>query len=114
MAGEIWISFKQRRLVSITGRLMNDVKFAGGLLGHLEKGGQFSVKRTEVAPAHWELTEMAVNMLGKALLLKAISVQQKELHQNFERVPDDLTIADAAAILLKQSLIATNHPAPTP
>jgi hypothetical protein len=114
MAGEIWINFKQRRLVSITGRLMNDVKFAGGLLGHLEKGGQFSVKRTEVAPAHWELTEMAVNMLGKALLLKAISVQQKELHQNFERVPDDLTIADAAAILLKQSLIATNRPAPTP
>ena len=87
---------------------MNGVKLAGGLLGHLEKGGEFVVKRTEVAPAHWELTEMAVNMQGKALLFKTISVQQKELHRNFERVPDDLTIADAAAILLKQSLIAAN------
>src|SRR5246500_5950752 len=32
MAGEIWIDVKQQRLVSITGRLMNEVKFAGGLL----------------------------------------------------------------------------------
>lgn len=109
MAGDMWIDAKQQRLVSITGRLMSEVKFAGGLLGHLEKGGQFTVKRTEVAPANWEVTEMAVNMQGKALLFKTISVQQKELHQNFERVPDDLTIADAAAILLKQSLIAANR-----
>jgi hypothetical protein len=109
MAGEIWIDIKQQRLVSITGRLMNDVKFLGGLLGHLEKGGQFAVKRTEVAPADWEVTEMVVNMQGKALLFKTISVQQKELHRNFERVPHDLTSADAAAILLKQSLIAANR-----
>jgi hypothetical protein len=109
MAGEVWIDTKQQRLVSINGHLVNEVKFAGGLLGHLEKGGQFAVKRTEVAPARWEVTEMAVNMQGKALLFKTISVQQKELHQDFERVPDDLTIADAAAILLKQSLIAANR-----
>jgi hypothetical protein len=109
MAGEIWIDAKQQRLASINGQLMGEVKFAGGLLGHLEKGGQFSVKRTEVAPAHWELTEMAVNMRGKALLFKTISVQQKELHRNFERVPDDLTISDAAALLLKQSLIASRR-----
>ena len=109
MAGEIWVDAKQQRLVRIKGQLANEVKFAGGLLGHLEKGGQFTVKRTEVAPAHWEVTEMAVNMRGKALLFKTISVQQKELHQNFERVPDDLTISDAAAILLKQSLIAARR-----
>jgi len=47
-----------------------------------------------------------VNMRGKALLFKTISVQQKELHQNFERVRDDLTMSDAAALLLKQALIA--------
>ena len=88
---------------------MNEVKFAGGLLGHLEKGGQFAVKRAEVAPAHWEVTEMTVNMRGKALLFKTISVQQRELHRNFDRVPDDLTISDAAALLLKQSLIAARR-----
>jgi hypothetical protein len=109
IAGEIWIDARQQRFVTITGQLMNEVKFAGGLLGHLEKGGEFAVKRTEVAPAHWEVTEMAVDMRGKALLFKTISVQQKELHRNFERVPDDLTISDAAALLLNQSLIAARR-----
>lgn len=109
MAGEVWVAAKQKRLVSINGQLMNEVKFAGGLLGHLEKGGQFAVKRAEISPGHWEVTEMAVNMRGKVLLFKTISVQQKELHRNFERVPNDLTMSDAAALLLKQSLIAANH-----
>jgi hypothetical protein len=109
LAGEVWVDAKQQRLVSINGTLINDVKFAGGLLGHLEKGGQFVVQRTEVAPGHWKVTELAVNMEGKALVFKTISVRQKELHRNFQRVLDDLTMADAAAILLKQSLIAANR-----
>jgi hypothetical protein len=106
MAGEISVDPRQHRLVSITGQLMNEVKFAGGLLGHLEKGGQFTVKRTEIVSGDWELTEMAVNMHGKLLLLKTVSVQQKELHRNFVRVPDDLGLPDAAGLLLKQALIA--------
>ena len=109
MAGEIWIDAKQQRLVSIRGQLVNEVKFAGGLLGHLEKGGQFAVKRAEIVPGHWEVTEMAVNMRGKALLFKTISVQQKEFHRNFERVPDDLTMAEAAALLLKQAVMAAKR-----
>jgi hypothetical protein len=109
MGGEIWVDAKQQRLVSINGQLVNEVKFAGGLLGHLEKGGQFSVKRAEIAAGHWEVTEMTVNMRGKALLFKTIAVQQKELHRNFNRVPDDLTISDAAALLLKQSPIVARR-----
>jgi hypothetical protein len=109
MAGEIWVDAKQQRLVSINGQLVNEVKFAGGLLGHLEKGGQFSVKRAEIAAGHWEVTEMTVDMRGKALLFKTIAVQQKELHRNFNRVPDDLTISDAAALLLKQSPIVARR-----
>jgi len=106
MAGEIWVDPKQQRLVSINGRTINEVKFGGGLLGHLEKGGQFTVKRAEIAPGQWELTDLMVNMQGKVLLFKTISVQQKELHKNFERVPDDLNLVDAADILLKQAVVA--------
>jgi hypothetical protein len=109
MAGEIWVDARQKRLVSINGQLMNEVKFAGGLLGHLEKGGQFMVKRAELAPGDWELTEMTVNMRGKALLFKTISVQQKELHSNFERVPDDLSLSDAANLLLRQTMVASKQ-----
>ena len=109
MAGEMWVDAKQQRLVSINGQLTNEVKFAGGLLGHLEKGGTFTVKRAEIAAGDWEVTEMTVNMHGKALLFKSICVQQKEVHSNFERVPEDLSLADAANLLLRQTLVASKR-----
>jgi hypothetical protein len=106
MAGEMWVDARQKRLIGINGRLVNEVKFGGGLLGHLEKGGEFSVKRAEIAPGDWEMTELTVNMQGKALLFKSICVQQKELHTNFEQMPDDLSLADAANVLLRQTVVA--------
>ena len=109
MAGEIWVEARQRRLVSIRGQIVDDVKFGGGLLGHLEKGGQVTVKRSEIQPGHWELTEMEVNMKGKALILKNIAVQQKEQHTDFHAVPEDLSLADAAGILLHQSVLAAKQ-----
>jgi len=109
MTGEMWVDGNQKRLIAIDGRLTSEVKFGAGLLGHLEKGGQFMVKRTQVAHNDWEVTELTVNMQGKALLFKNISVQQKELHSNFERMPDDISIADAAGLLLKQTLVAAKR-----
>lgn len=109
MAGEMWIDSDQKRLASIDGRLTNEVKFGGGLLGHLEKGGRFSVKRAELAAGDWETNEIDVDMHGKALLFKSISVQQKELHTDFERMPSDLTLVDAANLLLKQTIVASNR-----
>ena len=109
MAGEMWVDARQQRLISISGQLMNDVKFGGGLLGHLEKGGRFIVKRVEIAPGDWELTDLTVNMQGKALLFKNIAVQQKEVHSNFERMPDEITMADAVNVLLRHTLIASTR-----
>ena len=109
MAGEIWVDGRQKRLISISGQLMDDVKFGGGLLGHLEKGGQFKVQRGEIAPGDWEVTELVVNMRGKALMLKSISVQQTETHSDFASVPDELTIADAAKLLLQQTFVASSQ-----
>jgi hypothetical protein len=40
-----------------------------------------------------------INMRGKALFFKTIEVQQNETRTGFQRVPDDLTLAQAAARL---------------
>ena len=109
MEGEMTVDSKQERLAAINGHLMEDVKFGGGLLGHLDKGGKFEVSQTEVAPGHWEMTVLDVDMKGKVLLFKTISVQQTENHSDFHRVPDDLTLAQAADILNKQIVIASNR-----
>ena len=99
MQGEMTVDTKQVRLAEIKGHLVEDVKFGGGLLGHLDKGGSFEVRQTEVAPGQWEMTALFVDIKGKALLFKTIDVQQVESHSNFHRVPADLTLAEAASIL---------------
>lgn len=106
MAGQIWVNAAQQRLAGIHGVLTDEVKFAGGLLGHLEKGGEFTIRRTEVAPTRWEVTELAVNMRGRAVLIKSICVNQTELHTNFQAVAGDLSLGDAAGLLLKNVTLA--------
>jgi hypothetical protein len=109
MEGEITVDIKEERLAALSGHLVEDVKFGGGLLGHLDKGGEFEVKQAEVAPGHWEMTVLDVDMKGKALLFKTIDVQETENHSDFRRMPDDQTLAEAAGTLNAQMVVADNR-----
>jgi len=109
MEGELWVDSKEERLAVLNGRLMEDVKLAGGLLGRLAKGGHFEVRQAEVAAGHWEMAGMTVDMKGKALFFKTTNVQQTENRSDFERVPDDLTLTQAADILNRQIVVAANR-----
>lgn len=102
MQGQMVIDTREHRLVEFSGRLMHPVKFGGGLLGDLHAGGTFDVRQQEVGPGHWEISLLKVNIKGKALFFKTISVQQDETHSNFKRVPDDLTLAQAQDLIKKQ------------
>jgi hypothetical protein len=106
MEGEILVQGKEQRLSAIRGRLVEDVKFGGGWLGHLERGGQFSVERKDIGPGHWELTAMQVSMKGKVLFMKTISVQQIESRQSFRRVADNLSLKEAAELLDQHVVLA--------
>jgi len=109
MQGEMTVDTKQERLAAINGYLTEEVKFGGGLLGHLDKGGRFEVRQTEVAPGQWEMTALLVEMKGKALFFKTINVQQAESHSDFHRMRDDLTLAEAASTLNGQTVVADNR-----
>ena len=98
MEGTLTLDLKQKRLVEISGRLNSEVKFAGGLLGHLDKGGTFYVKQQEVGPGCWEMTRMDVQMNGKALFFKTISVRTRELDTDFHAVPAAASIQQVAAL----------------
>lgn len=111
MAGTMWIDAASLRLAKIEGRLVEEVKFGWGLLGHLDRGGTFVVEQREVGPGHWDLTRIHVNMNGRALFFKAINVQQNERHSHFQRVDDAIDLASAAALLrhAPQPVLAANH-----
>jgi hypothetical protein len=105
MEGRIWINTRANRLAEIEGHLRRTVKFGAGLLGYLDRGGEFNVRQAEVTPGHWEVTLLHVNMHGKILFMKTISEQQHEIRSDYRQVPNDLTLAQGAEQLQKECMI---------
>ncbi|HEX5283510.1 MAG TPA: hypothetical protein VFW30_05275 [Bryocella sp.] len=101
MEGEMVIDTKEHWLVEFSGHLTHPVKFGGGLLGDLDAGGSFDVRQQEVGPGHWEISLLKVNVKGKALVFRTVSVQLDERHRDFKRVPDGLTLAQAGDLAKK-------------
>jgi hypothetical protein len=99
MQGTLLVDEKQKRLAEINGELTTEVKFGGGVLGHLDKGGTFVVKQQDVGSGHWEMTLMDVRMNGKALFFKNIDVAEKDIYTNFQPVTDGITFQKAAELL---------------
>ncbi|MGB6689438.1 MAG: hypothetical protein WBE76_16515 [Terracidiphilus sp.] len=102
MDGYVIVNTKEDRLVEIAGTLTHGVEFFGGLLGHLDPGGTFDVRLTEVKPDIWKIAKIKVNMRGKALFFKTIGDQEDETHSDFRQVPDGITLSQAEQLLLKQ------------
>lgn len=99
MSGVMVLNDKVKRLVELRGRLNSEVKFFGGILGHLDKGGTFAVEQADVAGTHWDMTLLDTELNGKALFFKTIAVHEKRVESNYQRVPDDITVGQAAQIL---------------
>jgi hypothetical protein len=103
LEGTMVLDIKQKRLASVKGRLMNEVKFFHGLLGHLDEGGRFSVVSERVAPDDWELQSLDVGMSGKALFLKTLTLREQDLYSDYTLVPPPTTLEQAAERLEKDA-----------
>jgi hypothetical protein len=69
-------------------------------------GGTFDERREEIAPSHWAITKPKVNMNGKILFFKTISVQQDKVHSHFQRIPDSTTLLKAEKRAQSKSALA--------
>lgn len=96
MEGTMLLDARAKRLAEIHGVLTSEVKFWGGLLGHLDPGGTFEVVQRDVGGGFWEMVSLHVNMNGKALFFKTIAVRQHEDYTDFERMPENITLQQAA------------------
>jgi hypothetical protein len=99
MEGNLLVDSRQNRLAEISGELTSEVKFFGGLLGHLDKGGTFLVRQQDMGSGHWELTSMDIDMNGKAVFFKTIAVREREVYSNLRQVPDGTTLQQALTYL---------------
>jgi hypothetical protein len=99
MSGFVVVNTRELRLVEIAGTLTHGVEFVGGLLGHLDAGGTFDVRLTEVAPYIWKVSRLKVDMRGKVLFFKTVGDQEDETRSDFHQVPDSLTFTQAEQML---------------
>ena len=99
MVGKLWIDGAAMRLAMIEGSLIEEVKFGWGLLGHLDKGGTFKVVQKNVGDNHWDSVFLEVNMQGRIILFKSLSVKEKEILSDFRRMSDSLTMSGAYELL---------------
>jgi hypothetical protein len=112
MAGSLWVDRPAMRLAIIEGRLMEDVRFGWGILGHLDKGGTFKVVQKNVGDNHWDAVSVDLNLQGRAIIFKTLNIRQKQVLSEYRRVPDNLTIAGAYEILQgnDSSVAASSRP----
>ncbi len=99
MEGSLLIDKGALRLAKIEARLFRDVSFGWGILGHLDRGGTFTVCQADVDDGSWELTHLQLSMTGKVMLVKSISIKLDEVLSDFRRVPSDLTFAKGVELL---------------
>ncbi|HET6208052.1 MAG TPA: hypothetical protein VFD98_14645 [Terracidiphilus sp.] len=100
MEGDMAVDTRQLRIASLKGRLIRDVKIAGGLLGALDAGGTFDVERRQTAKSIWQITESHIHIQGHALIFKTISEQEDDVKTNFTQLPGETSLEQAEAKLL--------------
>jgi hypothetical protein len=99
LGGSITVDLRLRRMIEIRGTLLKRVDFGYGLLGHVEKGGTFTIHRRQVNAAHWKTDLVEVHIQGKVLMLKTIGKDEREARSDFRPVPGGTTLADARDML---------------
>ncbi len=103
MAGELWIDVAEKRMTKLDGHLISDVNFGWGVIGRLYKGGTILVVQKDVGMHHWEQIQLQLNLTGKILMVKDLSIKTTESASDFHPVEKEMTYQDAIHLLQSQS-----------
>ncbi len=113
MQGYLLIDPEARRLARIDGTLFRNISFGWGIVGHLDKGGHFLVQQAEIGGGMWGISQLTLNITGKILLFKSLTIVSDETFSDFQRVPDNLPFAKGVELLkAKQEKLARSNRTP--
>ena len=99
MSGELWVNARYKRLARLDGHVQENVDFGYGILGRLNKGGWFQLKRVQVSPEDWKTELLEVHMCGRALLVKSFARDTSEERGGFAPVPPAMNLAQGMSLL---------------
>ena len=106
MSGDMVIDATAMRLAKIDGTLFRDVTIGWGILGRLDKGGQFFVEQNEVYNGHWNTTKMILHFNGKALIFKNIRIDETETTWDYKPV-EKMSVQQAVNFLKSEQAHAS-------
>jgi hypothetical protein len=109
MTGDLVVDNQQHRIRSMSGHLIHNVVFGGGILGRLKENSFFSLEQAQVGQDLWELTAIHVHLVGNALLFKSVSLQQDDERSRFEPAPPAVTLDQAATLVMSQPEVAKSE-----
>jgi hypothetical protein len=99
MAGTMWLDPRDQRVERIDGTLIHDVTMGWGLVVRLYAGGRFKMEQTRHPGGAWQMSLLSVDFDGREFIFKGVHVHEKEFCRSFERVPDNLSVAEAVSLL---------------
>jgi hypothetical protein len=99
MAGTIEINQSLKRFVSMHGTIIDRIDFGYGLLGYVDKGGQFDIHREQVSATRWKTDLVDVHVSGRVILFKSVSKDHHEVRSGFQPIPTDISLNDAKRLL---------------
>ncbi|WP_158751809.1 hypothetical protein [Acidobacterium sp. S8] len=99
MAGTIEINQRLKRFVAMHGKVIDRIDFGYGLLGYVDKGGNFNIHREQVNATHWKTDLVDVHVSGHVVLFKSVSKDHHEVRSDFHPVPVDISLPEAKHLL---------------
>jgi hypothetical protein len=101
MSGSMLIDPRAMRLHHIEGRLPEDVTIGFGLLATIHAGSNFSTTRDRLGEPDWKTTQLDTDINGRIMFFRSIARKEHAEHSNFVRVSNDLSVAEAVAMVEK-------------
>ena len=101
MSGYMLLDQKTIRMHHIEGRLPEDVNIGFGFLATIHAGSSFMTDKLQPSPGDWKTQRVDTDIRGKAAFFKAISKNQHVIRMEIQRVPNDLSVAQAVDLALK-------------
>jgi hypothetical protein len=99
IAGEVWVDQAQERITRLDAHFIKDVDFGFGILGKLNKGGTVLLEQTNVGDNDWELTGLEMHIAGKALMVRTLNFQIKEVASHFEQAAPAMDYREGIRLL---------------
>lgn len=99
LGGTVWVDSQRKRLVHLDGTIVERIDFGFGLLGHIEKGGTFELKRQAVDATHWKTSLVDLKISGRVIFFKTVDKNQREVRSDFKGVPVDTTMQQGNKLL---------------